>query len=835
MLSLRDPKIPGIDNATWTRIFRGWSKTSFDDTDENLVYIDSLQEELNAKNNEDFIEGTLIDLYANLKDVYYVTYVDVNPNNVLATDIIPVSESGQTTFRIKSEGELRPTITSDSQLEGWFDINDRDTIYDPGEEGVALSSSIKLYPKVDGGYWLIFDDNDPVWSVEKQAYVSGGASFTPPAFYLNENTDKPADPAWTGYEFAGWYTDQECTTPFVFGGRLIHDTIVYAKWNPTASSYRVVYWKQRTTDAYDAPDNEKTYDYADSRLVENAITGQVVNLNVNDTKVYGAGGSSTEADKDYFTYNATNTDQSIVVKADGSSVLNVYYDRQVITINFTGNLYHYEETSDTTGELYGLIDGAYVRVYPDGNGGYETHSTGPHPEPVTHTYSGTRYNSTDSDNTPPEQYGVYENQVVVLYYHDPWIGSSHWSRRQSHTGWGNDQEYSGTRYVVNSNGLYGFVNGEMIQLKNDGTYTTSETVADPGVAYSGTLYKCISQNGLTLRGLYGRSMYPGEWPTSVSNGSEYWWQFVNNSNGDTLLNAPWNSYTIASTASNSQIVSRTWNLTTGQKPYTGQKIYYYGENTEGNYTVLLAETSRSTDATVNIGNGKFFGYTTYGWKIGKGSIGSGNGWHALNGTDGSIGANSNTDGDIYIYYTRDKYSLTFYTNNGSNKVDVIQNVPYEKPLTSYSGHSEGKKEGYYFLGWYADPSCTEPFDFSQPMPHNNVAVYGKWALRRVRIVIEPGANNVYMGSQATTFRVNYDESIAGGLMETARRAGYILDGWYTDPEFNHPFLFTNPIRDNIEDIDWEYQEDKWLPTSIGHGDDDESNQNVRGILHLYTK
>ena len=80
-----------------------------------------------------------------------------------------------------------------------------------------------------------------MWDVEKQQYVSGGASFTPPTFYLHANTEAPVNPTWDGYTFGGWYTDKDCTTPFTFGSELEHDTTLYAKWIPAASSYRVVY------------------------------------------------------------------------------------------------------------------------------------------------------------------------------------------------------------------------------------------------------------------------------------------------------------------------------------------------------------------------------------------------------------------------------------------------------------------------------------------------------------------------------------------------------------------------------------------------------------------
>ena len=221
----------------------------------------------------------------------------------------------------------------------------------------------------------------------------------------------------------------------------------------------------------------------------------------------------------------------------------------------------------------------------------------------------------------------------------------------------------------------------------------------------------------------------------------------------------------------------------------------------------------------------------YGWKLGENGA-----WHDLTQqSEESLSAPGYTTTPLYIYYYRDRFDLTYYYN--SNLAPKTVSVPYEKVLTGYKIDKEavGQKRGYYFDGWYADPSCTEPFDFSQTMPHNNVAVYGKWKLRRVRVVIVPGADNVYMGSQALRFRMDYDETMDGGLLTTAQRAGYTLDGWYSDPEFNHRFLFSNPITDETDDIAWDYQEDRWTAARVAYGDDDESHDNVRGILHLYAK
>ena len=743
--------------------------------------------------------------------MYYITYVDINPNNVLYTQIVPKAATGQTTFTVPTEGQVRPSITADDELQGWYDLDAPNTVYTPGQENATVSSNMKLYPKIEGGYWLIFDDNDPVWSVKKNAYVSGGASFTPPVFYMDEVTEEPAEPTWEGHTFVGWYTDKDGTTPFVFGQELTANTTVYAKWEPGPSSYRVVYWKQRATDEVGIADDQKTYDYAGSRLVDQGVlTDDKVTLDASDTRVYGAGGTSGEANQQYFFYNAAKTDQEVVVKADGSTVLNVYYDRQTITINFEGNLYYYEETEDTTGELYGYVNGEFVRVYPDDNGGYETRETKLFITGTDTEYTGTRYNATTvRNNNNPVHYGIVNGRNAPVQL-----------SRYSNNYWyyGNYTQYTGTHYVINDNGTYGYVNNVMVSVEN----------RNISKAYNGTVYKRVTRNGLTLTGLYERPMRPGEWPTSLDNsGGDRWWTFNNNQGGNTLLNAPWKAYEIVPTASADQITNRTWNLR-GVNAVNGQDIYYYGEDLEGNYSILLTKTSRN-NGNLGVSSEKFYGYHTAYWSY--------NGTdHQLNGESTTITTYYyNADIPLYIYYNRDRFNLTYYYN--SNLSPSTVEVPFEMPLAGYEKdkNAVGQKRGYYFDGWYADPSCTEPFDFSQTMPHNNVAVYGKWKLRRVRVVIVPGADNVYMGSQALRFRMDYDETMDGGLLTTAQRAGYILDGWYSDPEFNHRFLFSNPITDETDDIAWDYQEDRWTAARVAYGDDDESHDNVRGILHLYAK
>lgn len=791
-LTINEPGIPGIESATWNRIFRGWSTTSFSDSDDNLITVENLNDELSSKAETEYSEGTFIDVYANLKDVYYVTYVDVNPNNILATEIVPLAESGGTTFTVKPESQLRPTIDADTVLHGWYDINNPGTVYAPGQDNVAINSSLTLYPKIEGGAWLIFNDNDPVWDEEKQEYVSGGASFTPPAFCLNEETEAPADPTWAGYEFGGWYVDRECTIPFEFGNTLDHDTTVYAKWIPSDSQYRVIIWKQRTSNSTGLPDDEKTYDYVTSYLIdENVSTGDRVTLANSYKNIYGSNGTSTDTDKAYFMYNDGKTDQSVVVKADGSSVLNVYYDRKPVTLDYYTWDYGYTATTGNNGTQYGLVDGEYVQLTRNGN--IWTYVVG-----TEYTY--TRYTGTSTGNHYiPDGNGGY-TEVYLYRANNRWYRELTWSL---FGGYSYSNEYTGYVYTRNETNI-------------TETYTGTRYARNNYLSWQ--LYKSFT-------GLYGSTLAENgySWP------EEYDWYSTGGSTGNvsgtrtTFMSAflP----TDVNTSGNTVTVNFYASTATGT-----YHIYFLTQNLDGTYTEIDNVAASWTSFLIS---DKYIGYHAHQYRADNGN------WNnAGNKNNNGYYNNGNTvsfSNDLYIRFNLNDRTLTFYTNNGANQV-IDYTVPYSKSLSEYAGQNEGQKNGYYFLGWYADPSCTEPFNFNQTMPDNNVAVYGKWRKERFRIVVDPGANNVYMGSQATKFRLDYDETMDGGLMESATRAGYILDGWYTDPDFTNRYLFANPVNSSTPGVDMTYQTSPaWATARAAYGDDDEEHENVRGILHLYAK
>lgn len=75
---------------------------------------------------------------------------------------------------------------------------------------------------------------------------------------------------------------------------------------------------------------------------------------------------------------------------------------------------------------------------------------------------------------------------------------------------------------------------------------------------------------------------------------------------------------------------------------------------------------------------------------------------------------------VYAKWTANDYEVSFITEHG--KAPASQNVPYNKTATN---PGELTAEGYTFIGWYADHTCTTEFNFSTPIT-GDTKVYAKW-------------------------------------------------------------------------------------------------------------
>ncbi len=287
-------------------------------------------------------------MYAQFRYVYYV-YYNAEARKHTEADPVPVH------FTQKYDVDKDPIINTDDvpftteegeALTGWSYTWD-------GSQPVRnhidrVTGDIKLFPIVRNACWITYNSNGG--TVIKPGYVLSGDATVP-----------PEEPVRAGYTFDGWYEDEGLNRRFYFESSLNKNITLYAKWREAPTTYTVVYWKQKATDRVGSGNDDKEYDYAGS-VKRTATTGSTVNVTGSDTSL------AYTSEYTVFSYNYSKQTNA-VVKADGSTVLNVYYDRKVMTIDFrhtaTGAHFQYRGLYGST-----LENNGYTWPKYDGYGWY---------------------------------------------------------------------------------------------------------------------------------------------------------------------------------------------------------------------------------------------------------------------------------------------------------------------------------------------------------------------------------------------------------------------------------------------------------------------------------
>lgn len=243
-------------------------------------------------------ETKTITVTAKIEKVYYIFFKD-DTGRVVATK---ECTDGQT---VSDFSDVTFPVGPDESITGWY----FDAANTQKANSVTISGqNVTLYAKVEKGYWITFDAN--------------GGSYTAPVFYANgtvaaEPVTKPTLP---GYSFDGWYLDKDCTNPADFS-KITTSTTVYAGWKAADTTYTVIHWQENADD--------NGYSYVTS-----------------DEKQPGASGTQTAATaKSYPGFTAQAITQETIA-GDGSTIVNVYYKRNIYSVKFYSSGYgssEYEE------------------------------------------------------------------------------------------------------------------------------------------------------------------------------------------------------------------------------------------------------------------------------------------------------------------------------------------------------------------------------------------------------------------------------------------------------------------------------------------------------------
>ena len=153
--------------------------------------------------------------------------------------------------------------------------------------------------------------------------TNGGSYVSGTTVPYGTSVNLPAtNPTRSGYTFAGWYSDKELTEQVTGAVTVNADTTLYAKWNGATVNYTIVYMFEKYNDAGTA----SSYVYDNSRDGSGTV-GSTVQAS--------SAPSITRTGWEIDT--AKNATSSVVITADGSSVLFVYYKLTEYTLNFDRN------------------------------------------------------------------------------------------------------------------------------------------------------------------------------------------------------------------------------------------------------------------------------------------------------------------------------------------------------------------------------------------------------------------------------------------------------------------------------------------------------------------
>lgn len=529
------------------------------------------------------------------------------------------------------------------------------------------------------------------------------------------------------------YSPDEATVEFDIDS-VESDVTETVTYYPTEVGYTVKHYQQN--------ENDDDYTLADTEpkkgLTESTVSGSLA--------------------KTYAGFTALPYDDSVAIAADGSTVVEIYYDRNyyLLDLNLDGG-YGAEP-------IYGRY-GSSITVATPEKPGYTFNKWTPAipatmpAENTTHTASWNKGNTTYLvqywlENANDDNYS-YDSSVTKTAKAGDVVSGS------------NDKSFTGFTYDATKTDENVVVNGDGTTVVNvyykRNRYTLTFMIY--GWVYNGYYY----ERGWYVDKTFENQVKYGQDTTSYWNqaSSEHVWAVEKN--GSTYYSHP-------ATMPNG-------NLTVyGEKKSgtTTLKYYEYGTTTEIKTAFTMAGTygKLSDEDYIDIpGFSKHSG-------------------EKIDGTQ-----------EYHLYYTRNKYNLDFKSQGAivrSYKDNTA--ILYDAPLKSYNftpDYPANLEDGAYtFGGWYTDPGCTIAVNWdTMKMPYTNTILYAKWTpvVHKVKTWLTSDMETpVNVKGQTTNIQEVAHRSTAAEV-ETPVRGNYIFVGWfYMENGVEKAFNFSMGVTKDLD-------------------------------------
>lgn len=541
-------------------------------------------------------------------------------------------------------------------------------------EAVAADGSTVFQCYYDRNYYMLKFDMDGGYGTEP-VYARYGTAFIVTA------------PTRHGYEFDGWDDvtdgtgdDKADTLPTTIPAK---NRTYKALWRTVDTTYTTVYWLQNADDDKysfigsvkgNAPSGT-TVSGSDTLTAKTPLCGN--NEHTHDTDCY-------PQNFDQLVYNDAKTQKNVTIKGDGSTTVNVYYDRKAYTLRF----FYARENKNT--HQFQLVGGT---TYPFGNKGTSFHR--------------------------PDTYNV-ENLLAAV---DDWGNIKNEPQLKD--------EYNGkyTKGTRDSNGYTYYYLELKARFDADlstlwpgdcfkrvpvqGTHTTNGADQYMGSGQWGNYAYLAGWNGefkvkytldhdnSTIKGMFQRLdenlLYgPDEVSEDSSNEINFLGYFCNGA--DVEWSKPWQ-----------WLYELYVPVLDGETP--GPIYNYKGTNYKLIKTIDTADNNRDIGHQTQP--------TLHGFKVFD--------QHKENNPDTSDGRESYT---AQFFYERESYTLTLHNYNEA--VPTVT-LPYQTPLAPHVPQdpaypSKLEAGAYTFGGWYYSSGCYDGTEYhsGDAMPAGDIALYAKW-------------------------------------------------------------------------------------------------------------
>ena len=619
-----------------------------------LPYVDNVQQSSYEINIPSVSENVTVNVTYKPTNVNYtVIHYQQNVDNDMYREVERETKQGLTNSQV-------PEVAK--SYEGFYSL-----IYERPNIAADGSTVIEVY--YDRYYYLMTFDLDGGYGTEP-IYARYGASI-----------GAITEPTKPGYAFAGWDKTIPTTMPAA-------NTSYKANWTVGEAGFTVVFWYENANDnGYSVAG---TYTPADVKPGTEKKSEDYKNQ------------SFTGRDDKHFTYNAGKA-ETVTVKGDGSTVLNVYYTRNTYTLTFIGAGtervlacgYSYEHKHTYTDRRWVVIG----IQYKGGCYGDEWEFS-PKCGKTEHTHSNSCYKTSDLTITAKYQADIHGNFPIKDGNDTIW-----WKVPQGTETYGNSEEQ---RYL----GSIDTMPGENITFTKKGAesgakiYYYVETLnGEQGdTTYNGRTYKQYKVIDLEY-----------DSGTSLTYAEEFH-PMTGFTQGDSNPKLPVGGEVRMKNTNYLYYTRNSYNL-----KFYNYNAYVDGKGGSVQYEAPLSSYYFAPEYPANLEKNA---YVFDGWYTTAGCYA---------GSKADLNTMTMPASDVILYAKwvpnthTVKFSLdkTAYEKNERLSTHPAETVSHGSKLSNVAEPENG---GYTFVGWFYEENGVEKaFDFANMEIRKDLHVYGKWS------------------------------------------------------------------------------------------------------------